>query len=65
MTVFRFHGGCHGCTQQEKHGTEYCMRCCYFTANWDLPSHNNRPPTAAEQERKRLKNLWAAKQQRK
>lgn len=49
-----FHGGCHGCTQQEVHGTEYCMHCCYFDANWDLPSCNNRPPTAAEQERERL-----------
>ena len=33
-----FHGGCHGCTQQEEKGLEFCVGCQYFNADWSLPS---------------------------
>lgn len=36
-----FHGGCHGCTMQQKKGLGYCVQCQYFDANWDLPDLNN------------------------
>jgi len=32
-----FHGGCHGCTQQDKFGVGYCVGCQYHDPNWDLP----------------------------
>jgi hypothetical protein len=52
-----FHGGCHGCTRQDAYTTEGCWDCCYFDADWNLPSLNNEPPTAAEIERNRLKSI--------
>lgn len=54
--MFTFHGGCFGCTRQDIQGTEFCMGCCYFDADWDLPSLNNKPLSAAEAERLRLKS---------
>ncbi len=52
-----FHGGCAECTQQNKHGTGFCMGCRYFNADWSLPDLNNRPLTEAEVERSRLLKL--------
>ena len=49
-----FHGGCHGCTQQYRHGTDFCFDCCYFAAEWDKPDLNNRPPNEAEIERRKV-----------
>ena len=38
-----FHGGCHGCTQQQIHGhTTFCYGCQYHDANWSLPDLNNK-----------------------
>ena len=54
---FLFHGGCHGCTQQELHGTEFCYDCQYFDAKWDKPNLNNKPPNEVDIERERIKNL--------
>jgi hypothetical protein len=51
-----FHGGCHGCTQQAKHGTDFCFNCCYFAPDWDKPSLNNRPLSEAELERQQVIN---------
>lgn len=28
-----FHGGCDGCTQQQKNGVNFCYDCCYFEAD--------------------------------
>lgn len=39
-----FHGGCHGCTNQENYGIDYCSACQYRDANWSFPnlhSENN------------------------
>lgn len=54
---YLFHGGCHGCSRQsnESEGIEFCIRCQYFDANWNLPNLNNRPPTKAELKRNELK----------
>jgi hypothetical protein len=52
--MITFHGGCHGCTQQEGHGTDFCFDCCYFGPDWDKPSLNNRPPSPADLERQRV-----------
>ena len=50
-----FHGGCNGCTQQAVHdGPKFCMGCCYFNADWSLPSLNNCPETEAEIVRAKL-----------
>lgn len=39
-----FHGGCHGCTQQQDTGGyEICTGCRYFEADWTLPNLNNQP----------------------
>jgi hypothetical protein len=62
MAYHIFHGGCHGCTQQELNGVKFCMGCCYFEANWKLPSLSNRPPTAAEIMRNKLKKNQHADQ---
>ena len=40
MTLF--HGGCHGCTQQQLHGINFCDRCQYRNADWDKPDLNNK-----------------------
>jgi hypothetical protein len=57
-----FHGGCHGCTQQTKHGIDFCYDCQYFEADWDKPDLNNRPPTEAEIKRKEVKARLDSKQ---
>jgi hypothetical protein len=36
-----FGGGCHGCTQQEMHGTDFCFDCCFFDADYSKPSLRN------------------------
>jgi len=36
-----FHGGCHGCTMQDKKGLAFCISCCYFESNWTLPNLND------------------------
>lgn len=36
-----FHGGCHGCTMQEKNGLVFCTGCQYFEGNWKLPDLND------------------------
>jgi hypothetical protein len=36
-----FGGGCHGCTQQETHGTDFCFDCCFFDADYSKPSLRN------------------------
>lgn len=36
-----FHGGCHGCTQQEVNGLDFCVKCRYFDADWSLPNLSN------------------------
>jgi len=59
-----FHGGCHGCTQQDKHGPDFCFDCCYFNADWNKPSLNNKPPTPAEIERKKVIERREARNQR-
>ena len=56
MPQFMFHGCCHGCTQQELHGTEFCAGCRYFDTNWALPDLNNRAPTDVDRERIRIKS---------
>lgn len=43
-----FHGGCHGCTQQQRNGVDFCFDCCYFSADWKKPNLNNRPPSDAD-----------------
>jgi hypothetical protein len=43
-----FHGGCHGCTQQQIHSISFCQNCCYFDTDWELPNLNNAYPTDAE-----------------
>lgn len=52
--MIAFHGGCHGCTMQEIHGVDNCIKCRYFAAEWHKKDLNNRPPTEAELERKRI-----------
>jgi hypothetical protein len=49
-----FHGGCHGCTQQYKHGTDFCFDCCYFQADWSKPNLNNEPSSLADLARQRV-----------
>jgi len=51
---YLFHGGCHGCTQQEHHGVEFCVKCQYFEPNWDLPNYNNLPPSRTDFKRVEL-----------
>lgn len=36
-----FHGGCHGCSMQQKKGLHYCTGCQYFEADWSLPDLND------------------------
>jgi hypothetical protein len=49
-----FHGGCHGCTQQQLHGTDFCFDCQYFGPDWSKPNLNNSPPSQADIERLRI-----------
>ena len=35
-----FHGGCHGCTMQNKVGTLLCPLCQYHKADWSKPNLN-------------------------
>lgn len=58
MKITIFHGGCHGCTQQEINGIDFCVRCQYFDANWNLPDLNNREPSQFNLERARLKEKY-------
>ena len=53
--MFIFHGGCHGCTQQDEKGTEHCAGCCNFDCDWSLPDLNNSRPSRDERERERIK----------
>lgn len=41
MVQHIFHGGCRNCTQQEINGLDFCTKCQYFDANWELPNLNN------------------------
>ena len=41
MSQVIFHGGCHGCTQQEQYGTDFCYDCQYFEADWSKPNLSN------------------------
>ena len=58
-----FHGGCHECTMQRKKGLGYCVGCCYFEGDWDLPSLNDYE--IKEEERKNLMRNRARKLARK
>jgi len=49
--MISFHGGCAGCTQQEKHGVDFCYDCRFFDARWEKENLNNRPETTAERVR--------------
>ncbi len=52
-----FHGGCHGCTQQEIHteGADFCIGCQYFQADWSKPDLNNKPESLADTIRAEIK----------
>jgi hypothetical protein len=54
MTKHIFHGGCHGCTQQEKMGVDFCVTCMYFLPDWNLPNRNNKPMTETDHVKKDL-----------
>lgn len=56
--IILFHGGCHDCTRQIEDGIDFCRKCQYFDADWDLPNYNNRPMCEAELMRKRIKNKY-------
>lgn len=44
-----FHGGCRGCSQQEKTNSyDTCKGCCYLDANWYMPSMNNEALSEAD-----------------
>ncbi len=60
---YLFHGGCHGCTQQESKGIDFCIGCQYFDADWNLPDLNNREPTETENMRTFLKLKYRRKEQ--
>ena len=51
-----FHGGCHGCTQQELHGVDFCFDCQFFDADWDKPNLSNEPPSRADIVRQEVKD---------
>ena len=57
MSQIIFHGGCHGCTQQEDKGVKHCMRCRYFDYEntRHFPDLSNCPPSEAEIVREQLK----------
>ena len=56
-----FHGGCHGCTRQEKEGTDRCFDCCFFEADWSKPDLNNEPLSETEWVRLAVKARRMAK----
>jgi hypothetical protein len=35
-----FHGGCNGCSIQDKYGTSKCSGCCHYKSDWDKPNLN-------------------------
>jgi len=54
----RFHGGCHGCTMQQKNGIGFCTGCKFFEMNHDLPNLNdesNKRDDDLEEVRKRAR----------
>ena len=55
MVIYRFHGGCESCTQQEINNVYFCYDCQYFDADWKKPNLNNRPESATEIMRKKVK----------
>jgi hypothetical protein len=55
-----FHGGCLGCSQQEKHGTDFCYDCRYFEADWSKPNLSNEVDPA-EVERVKVRERRANK----
>lgn len=55
MTIYMFHGGCTGCTQQEINGVDFCVKCCNFDGDWDLPDLNNAPVPQAHLKRIEIK----------
>ena len=50
-----FHGGCHGCTQQEINGINFCYDCRYFDGKWSKPNLDNSPKTLTERIRREVK----------
>ena len=44
MAIHIFHGGCLSCTQQEKHGINFCYDCQFFDADWNKPNLSNSKP---------------------
>jgi hypothetical protein len=53
--MIHFHGGCIGCTQQDRRDTDFCYDCCYFAADWEKPNLYN-SLTKADIERQRIIN---------
>lgn len=51
-----FHGGCHGCTQQDLNGVEFCKGCQYFDAEWEKPNLSNEPPRRADVVREQIRS---------
>lgn len=49
-----FHGGCHGCSQQEVEALSFCQGCRYFAPDWNLPSLCNAEPGVEEVVRAKL-----------
>lgn len=43
-----FHGGCHGCTQQQLNGIRFCTGCQYFAGDWALEDLNNAEPSYSD-----------------
>ncbi len=56
LIMINFHSGCHGCTQQYKHGIDFCFDCCYFQADWSKPGLNNEPSSPADWSKPGLNN---------
>ena len=56
-----FHGGCFECTRQEKDGVDFCVKCMYFDADWELPNLNNKLPTETDLLKKELKRRYKIK----
>ena len=38
--MYKFHGGCSGCTIQDTEGLRGCIGCKYLDCDWDLPTKN-------------------------
>ena len=45
----KFHGGCTGCTMQQKKGLGYCVGCQFFEGDWSLPDLNDSHKEREEQ----------------